>query len=390
VTPDRRTAHRPSTRLASLVPLVPLVLLAALATAGAGCGHGGGIVTAALADVDRARTSPGAREGMERAPQEFQHAEDERRLAHQSENEGDGTSASLHAERAMASYQRAFVLARLARATDDLAAAKSSLEVTDEQAHKLAASRADVEREADELDKQLRIAKEAIQPVPSGPADPAREAARLVAARALASEGHLICSAARLLAPSFAGLTDASNSVADLEAMLTHAPRPAPIDAAGRARAACLTLLTRARRDAGTAHAADSDALLDELAATGAWEPSRDERGVVVTLRNAFKGTALEEAAQRKLADLGRVATAHPAFAVQIVLHDASEPTAHEAEADAQRAEAASAAIILGGATKDRLASVLAGARSPLVDPADAHHRARNARLDVVFVAPGN
>jgi flagellar motor protein MotB len=360
------------------------------AIASAGCAHGVGIPTSSLADLDRARLSPAAREAMELAPQEYQHAEDERRLAHRSEDQGDGTSASLHADRALASYQRAFVLARLARATDDLASAKEALRGTDEQARQLAASRADVEREADELDKQLRIAKEAIQPVSSGPADPAREAARLVAARALATEGRLICGAAHLLSPSFAGLADAEKGVADVEASLARAPRPAPIDAAARARAACLSMLTHARRDAGAGHSADADALLEELAAAGGWEPSRDERGVVVTLRNTFKGTALEDGAQKRLAELGRVAAAHPAFAVQIVLHDAAEPSTREAEADAQRAEAAAAALIAGGAAKDRVATALTGARSPLVDPADARHRGRNARLDVVLVSPGN
>ncbi len=358
----------------------------------AGCAHGVAIATTSLADIDRVRLSPGAQEGLRLAPQEYQHAEQERALAHKSDADGDGTSASLHVERAMASYQRAFALARLAKAKDDLAAATAELQIEVVQEQHLSASRADVEREADELDKRLKVAKEALALVPSGPADPAREAARLVAARSLVAQGRLLCGAARLLAPKFAGLEEGEKDAADLDAALARAPHPAPIDNAARVRAACLALLTRARREAlATAQggqAADADALLEELAAAGSWDPSRDERGVVVTLRDAFKGAALQPEAQKKLEDLGRVAAAHAGFAVQLVLHDVTEPNAREATLDAQRADAAVSALLAGGGDKARVKGLGMGARVPVVDPADARHRGRNERVEVVFVAP--
>ena len=366
----------------------------ALALLAAGCASGTVVASSSLADMDRVRSSPGAHEGQERAPQQYAHAEDERRLARQADAEGDGPAATLYAERAMAAYQRALVLARLARATDDLAAASAALQVADEQARQLAASRSDVEREADELDKKLRVARDALQPVPSGPADPAREAARLVAARALATQGRLLCGAARLLSPSLTGLADAEKAAADLDARLglagAEALRPAPIDAAARARAACLGLLTHARRDTGGAGGGDADSLLEELAASGSWEPSRDERGVVVTLRDVFKGTAIEAPARKKLEELGRVAAAHPSFAVQVVVHDATTPNAREALADAQRGDAASAALVAGGADRARVRPETPGAHAPIVDPESERHRARNARVEVVFIAPGN
>jgi outer membrane protein OmpA-like peptidoglycan-associated protein len=105
----------------------------------------------------------------------------------------------------------------------------------------------------------------------------------------------------------------------------------------------------------------------------------------VVTLRDAYHGSDLTDEANRKLRDLGRVASAHPAFGVQVVVHDAA--SAKEAE-DAKRAQAAVAALVAGGATAARVDSQIAGTRMPIADPADSRVRARNDRLDVVFVGP--
>jgi flagellar motor protein MotB len=58
-------------------------------------------------------------------------------------------------------------------------------------------------------------------------------------------------------------------------------------------------------------------------------------------------------------------------------------------ESDARRAEAAVKAIVDGGAPAARVKSELAGARAPVVDPQDARLRARNERVDVVFVTGG-
>ena len=152
-------------------------------------------------------------------------------------------------------------------------------------------------------------------------------------------------------------------------------------------RAACLEVLTLARRAYGGANSGDADALLSGLSAHGGWEPSRDERGVVVTLRGAFKGTALTADAARQLEELGHVAASHPAFPLQVVVHDATPPTEAERKADAARADAAMAALAAGGAPAAQTMAETMGARLPVTDPADTRTRARNARLDVVFVS---
>jgi flagellar motor protein MotB len=353
----------------------------------AGCGGGPRLVPR-LAEMDSVRASAASQEGARLAPQAFAHAEEERTRAQKAYAAGDDLGAQIGADRAIAAYEHAFILARLARATHGLADANESLAAATDQAQRFAAARADVDREGQDLDKKVKIAKEAIALPSSAPADAAREAARLVAARALATQARLLCGAARLVGAEATAAADAEKDVTALETELATSPKHAPIDAAARARARCLTLLTQARRTATTS--ADADGLLAELSAAGGLDPSRDERGIVVTLRNAFKGTVLTPEADGRLRELGRVGAAHPAYALQVVLHDATAPKPAEATDDTTRADAAARALVAGGATATKVKAETAGDRAPIVDPADAAHRARNARLDVVFVAPAN
>jgi hypothetical protein len=158
-----------------------------------------------------------------------------------------------------------------------------------------------------------------------------------------------------------------------------------PIEAAARARASCLDALTRTRRAAGSAE--DADALLAQLSARGGLSPSRDERGVVVTLRGAWKGTALTPDAERDLRELGRIAAAHPAYPVELVVHDGTPPTEREHADDVARGRAARAAMSAGGAAVTDANVETVGAALPTLDPAGPDARARNARLEVVFVS---
>jgi hypothetical protein len=222
------------------------------------------------------------------------------------------------------------------------------------------------------------IAHELHQPTPSGPADAKREEARLQASRALLMQARLICSAAKLVAPTTQGLDAAIADVESLDKKLDGHPKPVPIDDAAKARASCLSLLTHARRVSQAATA--PDVLLTELSAAGT-SPTRDERGVVVTLHDAFRGAQVVADAETKLEALGRVAAAHADVAVQVVVHDATPQPGGD-----ERAKAAAAAVIKGGAARDRVGTVMAGTRAPVVDPGDLRNRARNARLEIVFV----
>jgi len=107
-------------------------------------------------------------------------------------------------------------------------------------------------------------------------------------------------------------------------------------------------------------------------------------------MRSAFKGEKLTPEAEASLRDLGRVAAAHPTFAVQVVLHDATAPAAGEIVTNQKRGEAIVQTLVGSGATAAKVKVEQAGARAPVVDPKDARHRDRNARVEVVFVSSGS
>ncbi|MEJ7732325.1 MAG: hypothetical protein WKG00_24355 [Polyangiaceae bacterium] len=365
----------------------------------------------ALGAADQAGKSALAADARVHAPSAVAHAEKLRRDAEAAFAAGDQVEAQFLAEHAVAAYAHAHALARMARAQAATRAAEGELSRSQSE---LTALDADQAREATELaalETRIKVVRDAQAVVPSGPADPARERARLAAARNLALQGRLLCGAARLL------LADRKPPAAPGQAS-PAAPAPTPrqergllaeprrrrgggddgarqarrrvggragggAHRSGDARARCVPGRAHrgaTRADAGVARAGAGDALLAELGAMSGMSPARDDRGVVVTLRAAFRGDALTAAAQKALGDLGRVAAAHPGFPVVVVVHDA------EGKGNGQaRADAASGALRAAGVA--RTDAVLAGTAAPLVDPAGSD-RSRNARLEVVFVTP--
>lgn len=381
------------------------VVLLALAS---GCAGATGASSIGRVDeAQRMRAGLGGRDAQTLAPQAFAAADQELRLAKEAQASGDTTGAELHADRALATYNDAIALARLARATEDEAKANEALARASGEAQKYAALRKAVDRETDDLEKKLRVVREAQLPPASGPADPERERARVIAAQALVTQARLLCSAARLVSPQAPGLADAETAVTSLEKQIDGSKTQVTIDPAARARAACLTSLTKARRTAST-DSDQADTLLGELsqaagrgaadpatAATGAPKhadlaPARDERGVVVTLRSAFKGEKLTPEAETSVKDLGRVAAAHPMFAVQVVIHDAQSPSAADVATNRKRGESITQALVSGGIAATKVKVEQAGSRAPVVDPKDARHRDRNARVEIVFVSSGS
>lgn len=367
----------------SRTSVLEAVLVASAVLAGCGAAP---MRIGAIDDMERVRSAPATREGAKVAPEAYARAEQERDFAREARTAGDNLGATLHAERAVAAYDHALAVARLARATTELADAQKSLDDATAQEASLDASRASLDRDADELEQRVRIARDRMLPASSGRATPEREAARAVAAQSLAMQAKLLCSAARLIAADAVGLSDAEGEVAKLEDRAPKAPRIEPIDDAARARAHCLDVLTRARR-AGDAAAA-ADALLAELSAAGGWDPARDERGVIVTLRDAFKGAEITGGAAAKLKELGRVGAAHPLVALQVVVHDARAPAANDTT-DAKRAEAAVQALTRAGVAASHVHAEVAGAQLPIADPTNPKARERNERLEVVFVGGG-
>ncbi len=371
--------------------------VALVAAALGGCiGGGSTLAGARLADADKARVSETTRAARALAPQAAAEADDELRRAREAQTAGDDVAANLYAERALAAYARVAILARLARATEEEAAAQRALAEAETRLATHATARRDTDQEVADLDKQLRVARELHAPAATKPGDPDREKARLVAAQSLATSAALLCGAARLVSVEAPGLADAQKAVDAVRARLDAGAKsgaPHVIDAASRARAGCLTALTRARRDQAK-DAPQTDALLGEVTSALSQAgrdkdviATRDERGVVVTVRDAFRGDGLTPQSDALLKELARVAAAHPSVAVQVVLHTATAPSAAEKAAGQRRGDALKGALKSAGLGDSRVAVEHAGAHAPVVDPGNAKLRARNARAEIVFVA---
>jgi hypothetical protein len=371
---------------------VSRALTLATSVALAGCGPAGRPPNASLDAVERVRSSPAAKEAERTAPQAIAEADAERRKADEALASGDETTAGIYAERALVGVEHAIVLGRLARASEGEREARARAERALAEARELAATRARLDAENAELEKKLKIAHELSSPPVSGAADPKRDAARRVAADSLLAQARLLCGAARLVAKG-----QASNELDEAEKAVAAKPPAAAgtaIDAAARARAGCLAALTRFRRQtptdvpgaSGAASAAHPDALLSDLTGTGHFDASRDERGVVVTLHDAFDGGHLKADAERSLTELGKILGQNAKYRAQVVVHDATRRDDGDTRATGAAGVLAKAA---GLADKD-IDAENAATRLPLVDPTNAKLRARNARLDVVFISPTN
>ncbi|AGP34402.1 hypothetical protein [Sorangium cellulosum] len=395
---------------------------------------------AVLDELDHVRAGAAAAESKRYAPGAFARAEKLRGDALAALDEKDRAGAQILGEQAVAAHAHAHAISRVARAEAAEAEAKAQRSAGEASLAGLEAEQARVAAEVDALDMRIKVARDAQPVVPSGKADADREKARLAAARSLALQARLLCGAARLLtAPAPPGnpqpdgtqpsaalsdgaqpsaaqqpgaaqpgsaslaaqLDEATAAIKKLDADLAEAgvagrAAPAPIDQASRARAGCLAALTAARRAATPVTRAPGagDALLAELSAAGTWSPVRDDRGVVVTLRGLFAGNALTKTGEARLRDLSRVAAAHPAFPVAVVVHTDREISAREEPAWAARADAvvraldpAQGASAAAAPQAPRIAPFLAGSAAPVVDPG-GNERGRNARVEVVFVTP--
>jgi hypothetical protein len=133
----------------------------------------------------------------------------------------------------------------------------------------------------------------------------------------------------------------------------------------------------RSAKDAGVA-----DALLAELSQHGSLFPFRDDRGVVVTLRNVFAGDQLGTDAQERLALLGRIAKAHPEFPLLVVFHTSTAT----ANVDPRRSELLIAALRKGGA--QRVEARSASSALPVVESKRKGAAERNERIEIIFVSP--
>lgn len=373
-----------------------------------------------LDEADEVSRSPAALAAKEGAEPVWARAEKRRLEAHEAVEAGPASRAQFLAEEAIATYNEGASQARVAKAALRESAAKVEGEALDKE---LAATEADLARvvgDVDALSARLRTAKDQVTAATTEDPAKRREAER-AASIALVGEATLLCASARLLGagaaeggssddPTSAGvlradLAAAEAKIAALEGALAapkkdaakaaaktvgpkdkavakpDAPGPSTLDAAGAARASCLSVLERSRRGGAKKDAASADALLGDLSAMFAREtdaaPSRDERGVAILLPRPFDGESVAGAAKARLESLDRVASAHAAFPLAIVVH----PGKPIAPGDKPKWDARGAAVAA-------LLPSVASARRIVVVARE--ERSGSERVEVVFIAPEN
>ena len=342
----------------------------------------------ALGTADQASRSPASLEASKLAPQAWQRAEQLRSQAEQAWKQSESATASILAERALVAYQRAAVLADLARAAKVAETARQQLADNEKQLRALDAEQARLVADIEALEVRINVLKDAEPVAASGRADPARQAARLAAARSIALDARLLCVAARLVDAHQAGLDEADAEVQKLEASLTPPPRTAPIDEARRVRARCLSALTRARRSSSSAPSTGAaDVVLEQVSSKTTLLPVRDDRGVVVSI-GADAINSAQSPARAALATLGQIAAANPQFPLLLVAH-ARQPGA---PADLARARAAAEALskqlAAAGVAPERMHIEQAGTAQALASPGRIRPSSTE-RIELVFISPG-
>ncbi len=353
-------------------------------------------------ELEAVHATPAVREAATLAPVPFAAAERARLAAEHVCDSGHDAACDAAVDQALAGYALTEATARGIRAKTRAEAARASLTEQGRAADEAAAARTTSEREASELGAELEVATHVVPPRASGPAPAAREEARRRAAASLAEDAELLCDAARLAGGSAATAANASSTTDDpalLKVRDELKAKPAAgsagplLDDATRARAACLTQLTTVRAR-GTAIDSEAEAILAAVSARGLGDDAtvhRDERGVLVVLAAPFDKDHLTTRASDALEALAAIALAHPKSALQLVAHDASSGAAvetdeHRALVD-KRLDDAAHVLEAAGIPATRRHAVRAYGRLPIVDPTDSAHRARNERLEVVFVS---
>lgn len=346
---------------------------------------------AVFARVDETRARPDVARAQTESPQTWSKGEGLRARAEEALAKGDRATAELLAEQAIAAYAHA---AAMARRLDASGREQREIDRRTRAEERLAAderSRVEIDREADRMEAELAVRKEALAPVASGPADAKRQAARWVVVRSNLAAADALCEAARVLAPQAKGGAEARKIVVDLQLRAKDGQGEPPIDASTRARALCLKALTSARDVVVNGGGATGDTLAKDLQALGL-ATARDERGVVVTLPQGgasggpFEGSKLAASGKGQLESIAKLLKAYPQYAVVVVVHAA--PGALDAARDGQRATAAKQAIAAAGVDGARIGTMTPGAALPAYDPADAKLKTKNERLEIVLVGP--
>jgi hypothetical protein len=341
--------------------------------------------------VDAVRDGSAAAETRKLVPQADARAEKLRSMAESAWPKGETASSQIAAERALVAYSDAIVLARIVKAEQRLTSSKAETHQAELLLQRLETDQKQAAAESADLDAQLRVAQEAEPLAETKVASADRESARLLAARTALAQARLLCVSAKLVSAAQSPaprLNDVETTLKELESVQLRLERgakpPTPIGEAIAIRSRCQRHLTEVRRPSRMENPVSetSDRLFGELAQAG-FAPSRDDRGIVVTIHDAFQGSAVALSSQAKLADLGRVSQHFDGVALLVVSHSLQgNPT----PTDRQRSDMAASRLRESGVKT--VQSHAAGGRLPIVGAHDVGRFRRNERLEVIFVTP--
>jgi outer membrane protein OmpA-like peptidoglycan-associated protein len=349
---------------------------------------------ALLDRVAEVRAAPASKEAEAWAPQAHAHALELEQRSRAAAAAGDAPQAELLADGALAAFEHAWVLARLARAERRRLAAEGELAEQQRALAELQAQEQRLSAEATDLELRARVVKNALPLASQGATTPERAEARRKAAAALSTQGRLLCVAARLLGEAEA-VKEPLARLDELDRELDGGKPPKALEQATDLRGQCLRVISSVRRrqsraapppaaPAAQAPSVPADLVLAELSAAGQ-APARDERGVSVVLRDVFAPDgSLNDAGRTQLARLAETAKAHPDFPLLLVGHTGSAGA--RPAMDRQLAALGSQLSALG---VERFSAHDAGSRQPLLPPQLPRARERNQRIELIFVAPG-
>jgi len=337
-----------------------------------------------VTEADRVAQTPAAEEARVLAPQAHAHALQLQGRAEAAYQAGDLAGSQILGEHAIAAMNRAFMLARLVKAQKRLDDANATLAKNQERLAQLDEQAQRITAEADNLELRVKVLRDAQPLATPTAASPERERARAAAARALLSQARLLCLSTRLLEPKRPGVNEQLAKVDALETSLAKDTN-ADLNAATEARSACLKELTLVRRPRLLEAPAEglTDTLLEALTKTEKFYAFRDDRGVVIVLRDVLAADGKPTAAGgEQLEALARVAKAHPKFPVLVVSHSAS------GSSDRRELDAIVAFLVSKGAPS--VQSHAAGDAQPVAPPKRAGARERNTRVEIVFISPSS
>ncbi len=325
-----------------------------------------------------------AQEASQRALEAHARARALLERAEAANRQGDSASAQILAEHAIAAFEHAVVLSRRARAE----AGRGDAE----------ARHAAAERELFELDQQqrrelaevealeLRARASCATPHPCRATHPRRPRAseRDSTRPSLVTAGALVMSVSAAPRRQPSSLAPLVLELDALDAKLTKNALPAPIDDATRLRSRCLSELGQVRRPRTAATpAGGGDALLAALSATWARPPATTGAWSSLCATRSAPTTDWTSKGGDQLRVLAEVAKAHPEFPILVVLH-----TAKGAGGDREKKRLDLAITALRTAGAPKVDGVIGGDNTPIVEPGRPGAGDRNARLEVVFVAP--